>query len=63
MTTIIKHLREWAEEIVGNKAGHLTWREDAGLLKKAAKEIEDLREENKRLKERLREASTRNGPS
>jgi hypothetical protein len=58
VTTIIKHLREWVEEIVGNKAGHPTWREDAGLLNKAAKEI-DLREENKRLKERLRGASTK----
>jgi vacuolar-type H+-ATPase subunit I/STV1 len=59
MTTIIKQLREWAQEIAGNKAEHPTWREDAGLLNKAAKEIEDLREETKRLKERLREASAK----
>jgi hypothetical protein len=59
MTTISKQLREWAEEIIGDKAGHPTWSEDAGLLNKAAKEIEDLREETKRLKERLREASTK----
>jgi hypothetical protein len=57
MTGIITELRRWAGELNNNKAGHPTWREDAKLLNQAAKEIEELRAEIARLKERVREVT------
>jgi hypothetical protein len=45
-----RHCRAWAAEIARNKEGHATWKEDCRVLNQAAKEIENLREENKRLR-------------
>ena len=48
--TVVEELRAWAAEIARNKEGHATWKEDCRVLNQAAKEIENLREENKRLR-------------
>jgi hypothetical protein len=49
MADSVEELRAWAAEIARNKDGHPTWKEDCRVLNQAAKEIERLREENKRL--------------
>ena len=48
--TVVEELRAWAAEIARNKEAHATWKEDCRVLNQAAKEIENLREENKRLR-------------
>ena len=42
---IINELLKRSQEIARDKAGHAGWREDAGLLEQAAKEIEGLRKQ------------------
>jgi hypothetical protein len=43
MADTVEELRAWAAEIA-------RWKEDCRILNQAAKEIENLREENKRLR-------------
>ena len=46
MADTVQELRALAEEIITNR-GIATWRHDAALLKRAADEIEQLRETSK----------------
>ena len=50
MADVVEDLRAWAAEIAKDKEGHATWKEDCRVLNQAAKEVERLREENKRLR-------------
>lgn len=50
MADSVDELRARAAELARNKDEHPTWKEECRVLNQAAKEIEHLREENKRLR-------------